>query len=191
MKFDIKLILAVIGVVLLVIGYIPYFRDVFQGKTKPHLYTWLIWFITQGTAAVASFYGGGKFGTISLIVGTILVFFITLLSFKYGTKNITKGDSIILILALLAIVFWWQLKNPVLAVIMISLIDGLGYIPTIRKTFIDPKSETVSFWILMVFVIILILLSNGEYNILTVLYPTILFVGNAGVLFAVFLGKKR
>lgn len=55
---DYKLIIAIIAAVLTIIAYIPYFRDIFANKTKPHLFTWLIWGITQGTATVALLYGG-------------------------------------------------------------------------------------------------------------------------------------
>jgi hypothetical protein len=43
-----KFIIAIIATVLTFLGFIPYFRDIFNRKTKPHLYTWLIWLITQG-----------------------------------------------------------------------------------------------------------------------------------------------
>ncbi|MCK5085579.1 hypothetical protein KAK05_02610, partial [Candidatus Parcubacteria bacterium] len=94
---DYKLIIAIIAASLVVIAYIPYFKDIFARKTKPHLFTWLIWGITQGTAIAALLHGGGKFGSISLIVGAILVFVVFLLSFKYGTKDITTSDKFVLI----------------------------------------------------------------------------------------------
>lgn len=176
---EIKLFIALTAALITVVAYYPYVRDIFKRKTKPHAYTWLIWGITQGTAAVILLYGGGKFGVISLILGTLLVSFVFLLSLKYGTKNITKSDTAILIAALFAIVVWWQLNNPVLAVLMVSAIDGLGYIPTYRKSWVAPWSETLSFWFAMVVVNILILLSLSEYNILTVMYVSTLAVANA------------
>ncbi|MBP9818442.1 MAG: hypothetical protein KBC87_00545 [Candidatus Pacebacteria bacterium] len=150
----------------------------FARKTKPHLYTWLIWAITQGTAAVALIYGGGKFGSISLIIGTVLVCVIFIFTFKYGTKNITKGDTATLVVAMLAVIVWWQLKNPLLSVLMVSAIDGIGYIPTFRKSYKEPYSETVSFWILMALAAVLSILANAEYNLLTVTYLTVLAVAN-------------
>lgn len=164
--------------VLTVVGYVPYFRDLFAGKTKPHLYTWLVWAITQGTAAVALIYGGGKFGSISLIIGTVLVLVVFMLSFKYGTKNITGSDTLALAIALLAIIVWWQLNNPVLSVVMVTIIDGLGYIPTLRKTFEEPYSETISFWLLMALISGLTILANAEYNLLTTMYLSLLVVAN-------------
>lgn len=173
--------IALIATILTIIGYVPYFRDIFAKKTKPHLFTWLIWATTQGTAAAALLYGGGKFGVMSLIIGTLLVSVIFVLSFKYGTKNITRSDTIMLVVALLAILVWWQLNNPLLSVLMISAIDGLGYIPTLRKSYAEPYSETISFWIIMAVVSILTIISNAEYNFLTVTYLAVLITGNTTV----------
>jgi len=188
---DYKFIIAIIASAITIIAYIPYFRDVFLKKTKPHLFTWLIWGITQGTAAALLLYGGGKFGSISLIIGTILVFAIFLLSFKYGTKDITKSDKIVLALTLIAIVIWWQLDNPLVAVIMISLIDGAGYIPTIRKSFKNPWTETLSFWILMAVVDLLAMIASTEYNLLTITYLSVLFVANLTVYFVCIIRRRK
>jgi hypothetical protein len=188
---DIKLIIALIASALTVIGYIPYLRDVFKKKTQPHLYTWLIWAITQGTATVALIYGGGKFGSLALIVGTLLVVFICALSFKYGTKNITRGDTVTLIIALLAIFVWWQLDNPLLAVLMVSAIDGFGYLPTFRKSYEEPWSETISFWLIMTVVTILTLIANDQYNLLTTTYLTVLAVANISLYVMIFYRRKN
>lgn len=187
---DLKFIIAVFATALTVFGYIPYLRDILKKKTKPHLYTWLIWLITQGTATAALLYGGGKFGSFSLILGTILVFFNLLLSFKYGTTDITLSDKIVLALALLAIIIWWQLDNPLIAVLMVSAIDGAGYIPTIRKSFKNPWSETLSFWAIMAVVDILSIIANAEYNFLTVSYLAMLFVANMAVVLVCFFRRQ-
>ncbi len=180
---DFKFFISILASLLVVFGYVPYFRDIFAKKTKPHLFTWLIWLITQATATIGLLYGGGKFGSLSLIVGTITVAIVFLLSFKYGTKDITKSDKIVLVLALLAFAIWWQLKNPLLAVLMISAIDGIGYFPTIRKTLKDPWSETIPFWALMAVTNLLAIVSNAQYNFLTVSYLATLFVANVTVFF--------
>ncbi|MCK5476277.1 MAG: hypothetical protein KAI71_06915, partial [Candidatus Pacebacteria bacterium] len=175
---DYKLIIAIIAASLVVIAYIPYFKDIFARKTKPHLFTWLIWGITQGTAIAVLLHGGGKFGSISLIVGAVLVFIVFLLSFKYGTRDVTVSDKVVLALALLAIVVWWKLDSPLVAVLMVSAIDGMGYIPTIRKSFKDPWSETLSFWGIMTIICLLTIFANAEYNLLTVTYLLVLFIAN-------------
>lgn len=175
---DLKLTFAILAGIITVVSYYPYVRDIFQKKTRPHAYTWLIWLITQGTATAALLYGGGGLGSVSLILGTVLVFFVLILSIRFGTRNITRSDTGILVLSLLAVVLWWQLDNPLLAVLMVSAIDGLGYIPTFRKSWEDPRSETLLFWVGMVAAIILSLLALTEYNLLTVTYLATLGVAN-------------
>ncbi len=187
---DIKLILAILASVLTLLAYVPYLKDIFRKETKPHLYTWLVWAITQGTATVALIKGGGGSSAISTTVGVILVLLILFLSFKYGTKNIKKSDTIVLIVALLAIVVWWQLNNIFLAVLMVTLIDGIGYIPTYRKTFQEPWSETPSFWLLIGSAMVLTLISNAEYNFLTVAYLSVLAVSNFALFLIITIRRK-
>lgn len=187
---DIKIFFAIAAVIVLIIGYYPYFKDIFRKTTKPHAYTWLIWAITQGTATVAAFYGGANWGVMSLAGGTLLVVFVFLLSFKYGTRNITRSDTGILLLALSAILVWWLTKNPLLSVIMVTVIDGLGYIPTLRKSWVEPWSETLSFWFAMAIVSVLTILSLGEINWLTAPYLTVLAILNVLVLVVCVLRRK-
>ncbi|MCU0678882.1 MAG: hypothetical protein MUC28_00330 [Planctomycetes bacterium] len=168
---NLKIIFAFLAVfVSVAFAFIPYLRGMIRGDVKPHTYTWLIWTITQGTAIAGLWYGRGGWGAIPLTVGTIFVFLVFLLSFKYGTKNITKSDTMILIAALAAIVVWWQLENPLLAVIMVSSIDVIGYLPSLRKTYHEPQSETITAWVVFSIANLFNIMSLEEYNFLTLTY---------------------
>ena len=195
MIFDItinlKLIFAIVATITIIGGsFLPYLRDIFRGKTKPHAYTWLIWTITQGTAVAGLIKGKGGWGSLSFIIGVALCFFIFLLSLKYGTRNITKSDTIVLIAALSAIVVWWQLENPLLAVFMVSVIDVLGYIPSFRKTFEDPWTETVISWVFFSIANILTIFALSEYNLLTLTYLVTITFANL-ILLAICLIRRR
>lgn len=167
---DIKIVLTIIATIIGVAAFLPYLRDTFSLKTKPHAYTWLIWAITQGTAIFGIWYGGGGWGALNLTVGTLFVIAVFLFSLKYGTKNITKSDTAILIAALSAIVVWWQLDKPLISVIMVSVIDVIGYVPSFRKSYQEPWSETLISWILFSVSNIFAILALKEYNLLTVTY---------------------
>lgn len=187
---DYKLIVSLIATALTAYGYYPYIRDIFLKKTTPHLYTWMVWVITYGTATIAIWRGGGKFGTISMAIGAVLVLTVCLLSFKYGSKNVKRSDTFSLVAALAAIAVWWGLDNPFLAVLMVSTIDGIGYIPTFRKSFEEPWSETLLFWFIMAAINVLLLISLAEYNFLTVAYPITLVVANSTVWSICFFRRK-
>ncbi len=176
---NLKIVFAALSLFVAVVGgFLPYFRDIFSRKTKPHAYTWLIWAITQGTAVAGLWYGGGGWGALTLTMGTVLVFFVFLLSLKLGTRNVTKVDTTILIAALLAIVVWWQLRNPLLAVIMVSVIDVIGYFPSLRKTFAEPWTETPVSWLMFALTNILSMLALSEYNFLTLAYLVAITAAN-------------
>ena len=187
---DLKLVSAIIAVSSLTIGFYPYCRDIFKRRTTPHLYTWLIWSFTQGTATAASWYGGGKFNALTFAIGTVLVIAVFFLSFKYGTKNITRSDTVLLIVALLAIIVWWQMGNPLIAVLMVTLIDAIGYIPTFRKSYAEPWSETLSYWVLMVVANIFTIASSAQYNFLTVTYAAVLLIANGTVWMICFFRRR-
>ena len=65
---------------------------------------------------------------------------------------------------------------------MVTAIDGLGYIPTLRKTWQEPYSETVIFWFVMVVSTIFGILALGAFNWLTLPYLAVLVVLNMSVL---------
>ncbi len=165
-----KILFAVLSVIIGLSAFGTYIKDIFLKRTKPHAYTWLIWALTQGTATAGLLYGNGGLGAIELVIGTMLVLVVFVFSLRHGTKNITKSDTAVLILALLAIFVWWQLHNPVAAVLMVSAIDAFGYIPSFRKSWQDPWSETLLSWGLFSVGNLCSLAALTEYNLLTVTY---------------------
>ena len=115
-------------------AFLPYLWDVLRKRTRPHPYTWLIWCLTQGTAVAGIWYGGGGLGALALTIGVFFVAIVFLFSLRYGTRNIMRSDTVMLIAAIAAIFVWWQLDNPLLAIIMASTIDVIGFVPTWRKS---------------------------------------------------------
>ena len=186
-----KLAFALAAALVVTVGYLPYFKDLFARKTTPHIYTWFIWILTQGTAVAAIIYGGGKLGGLGLMVGLLLMGAVFILSFKYGTKNITVSDTVLLVLALSAVIVWWQLDSPLLSVIMVSLIDGLAFVPTFRKTYAEPYSETLPFWILMALSDTLAMFANTEHNLLTMTYLSTLTAANLTVFVMMLIRRKQ
>jgi len=132
---------------------------------------------------VAIFYGGGVWGGLELLMGTIFNIAVLIFCLKYGTKNITRGDTVVLIIALLAILVWWQLKMPLLSVMMVTVIDFFGFIPSFRKSYEEPWSETLISWLLFSIANIFSILALSQYNLLTVTYLIMIITANMGVFF--------
>ncbi|MCK9351336.1 MAG: hypothetical protein M0P76_00955 [Candidatus Pacebacteria bacterium] len=57
-----KLLIGYFALFFGIIGYIPYYRDIFRGKTKPHVFTWLIITIIISFGFYAQIKDGGSVG---------------------------------------------------------------------------------------------------------------------------------
>lgn len=187
---DIKIILSIIAAIIGNVAFYPYLKEILAKKTKPHLYTWLIWTLTQGTGVYGVLHGGGGWGVLNLFIGTFFVFLVFLFSLKYGTKNITFSDTIILVLALLAIIVWWQLDQPIISIVMISAIDFCGYIPSFRKTYKEPSSEPAIAWAGFAISNIIAIFALSQYNVLTITYIATLATANIILMMISFIKKQ-
>jgi hypothetical protein len=186
---ELKTGIAVIGLVLSVINYIPYLLDIFRRKTKPHMFTWCIWGILTGVAAfgqIADHAGPGAWITLFSACACMLI---AVLAIHFGEKNITRGDMISFVAALMTIPLWLVTKTPLYSMILVTLIDGLAFYPTIRKSWHKPQEETVSAYAMAGIKFFLSLLALENYTVITTLYPVLLVFLNAG--FVIFLLARR
>lgn len=184
-------VLVIVSVSIGLYGFIPYFRSVLKLQTKPHVFTWLIWFITQGTGVIGMWVGGAGLGAIPLTIGLVLVFTIFCLSLKYGTTDITRSDVCALIVALIAIGIWVFLHNPLIAILLVSAIDIVGFIPTFRKSYNDPMSEPTLPWALFATANACSILALDTYNVLTVTYVATICFCDFVLASFLFIEKKR
>lgn len=173
-----KELLGLISVLLYLIGCIPYIVDTIRKKTKPHIYTWLIWSIVTTLAFLGQYVKGGGAGSWSTGVAGLMAIVITLLSLKNGTKDITLSDKLFFLGALLAIIPWYVTKDPTLSIFIVIILDACALIPTIRKTYRAPKSETFTTYLFNFIRQPLSIAALRTYNIATLLYPIYLFIAN-------------
>jgi len=184
-----KLLFGILSSILAVICFIPYLKDIFKKRTEPHMYSWLIWTILQTVGVLAQLKEGAGYGAWALAIGALFCFSIFLLSFKYGTKNISRFDGLCLVASLVAIVIYITISNPVYAIILVAIVDFIGFLPTFRKGFEEPHTETVSTFIMSAIANGLSILALQHYNVTTVLYIASLFVTNT--IFALMILLRR
>lgn len=184
-----KIIISIVAILLTFVGYVPYIRDTIKGKTKPHVYTWFIWGLVTAIAYGLQVSGGAGVGSWVTLAVAIICFFIFLLGLRNGKKDITRLDTVFLISSFVALFLWLIVKQPVLSVILVSSIDLLGFVPTIRKSWNKPYSETLFTYELNAFRHGISLLALQQYSIVTWLYPGSWVLANA--LFSIILLVRR
>lgn len=176
---EIKFFFGLASSLLAVICFWPYLRDVMKRETEPHMYSWLIWTILQIVGVAAQLKEGAGYGAWALAIGAFFCFVIFLLSFRYGTKNISRFDLLCLIAAVGAIGVYVSIDNPVWAIIVVALTDFIGFLPTFRKGFEEPFSETASTFFMSAAANALSIIALQNYSVTTVLYIGSLFFTNS------------
>jgi hypothetical protein len=191
MPIDYKFILGIISAFGGLFFFFPYIRDIFKKKTRPHLYTWLIWIFTQSISVYGMVKGGAGIGSFGLVIATVVVYFTFFLSIRFGTKNITKIDTVLLVLALIAVAILVFTKNVLFATILATATDTIGYIPSIRKSYYEPWSETVSTWLGFTFFNFLAIAALRQYNALTLMYLTAITAANMTIALVCILRRRK
>lgn len=185
-----KLIFGIASTLLASVCFFPYLRDIIKRKTEPHMYSWLVWTILQVVGVAAQLKDGAGYGAWALAVGALFCFAIFLLSFKYGTKNISKFDLFCLVSAIGAICIYLFISNPIWATIVVALTDFVGFLPTFRKGYEEPFSETPSTFIMSGMANVLSIVALQNYSVTTLLYLGSLFFTNLSFATMILLRRK-
>jgi len=171
-------LLGLLAITIAAIGYVPYFRNIFLGRTKPHAFSWLVWGILTGVAFFGQIAGKGGSGSWVTGVSAIICIAIFLLALNKGEKDFPMSDWLCLIGAALALLFWALTKSPLTAIILITIIDFVGFIPTFRKSYSKPLDETVFTYSLSGLKFFVGILALQKYSLITILYPASLVLTN-------------
>lgn len=187
---DYKFYLASIAVCLAIYAYIPYLKGIFSGKTKPHLFTWIIWSLVTLIAVIIQFVEGAGWGVYPTLIAMLLCFWITILSFKYGSKDIKKIDYVFLTISLMAIPLWILTKNPTYSALLVTGIEIVAAIPTIRKSWNYPEQEVSLSYGLNTLRYILSIFAIASFSIATVAYPIGMVLMNL-IIFLILIYRKN
>lgn len=172
-------IFAAIAAVLAIVGNVPYILDIFRGKVQPHAYTWFVWTIVTSIVFFGQVAKGAGVGAVPTAASGVFTLVIFLLSLKNGFKHITKVDTAFLVFALAGIVPWILTNDPTISVIVAVSIDLIAFMPTLRKTWRQPSTETPLLYGMNVLRHILALLSMQTYNIATTLHSISMLITNS------------
>jgi hypothetical protein len=185
----IKYAIGIIAVILTFVGYTPYIYDTIKGKTKPHIYSWFIWAFVTFIIFALQVFGRAGVGSFVTLATAVLCLTIFILGLRNGKKDITKFDTVSFLISLIAIGIWIFAKQPVISVVLITTINTLANLPTIRKSWNKPHSETLFTWELGAVRNLLGIIALESFSVLTWLYPVSSLIVN--ILFSLMLVVRR
>lgn len=171
-------------------NYAPLFWGIYKGKSKPHLFTYLVWSTATGVAWAAQMVEGAGPGAWAALISLVLTLMVCVLALRYGHKDITRSDWLFLVLGFGAIPVWVVTKSPFYAACIATLVDGLGYLPTFRKTWMRPHEENATQYIFANLKWICSFAAMANLNPTTLVYPVVIMGLNTLLLLEISLRRR-
>lgn len=190
MDTDLKLILGIASAVVAFINYLPYLIGVVRQNLHPHAFSWIIFTIITATISIAQFTAGAGAGAWATGATSLTTFLIACFALKNGGYRITTSDWASFLGALVAIPAWIITDNPLAAVIILTIIEALGFFPTYRKAWQKPHDESILAFSLTILKYVLALGAMQSYTLTTVLFPVALLILSATLICELLLRRK-
>ena len=167
-----KEILSAIAIALTFIAFVPYIRSILQGKTKPHVFSWVIWASVTFIVFLAQLADKGGAGAWPIGVSGLITLYVAVLAYiKKSDNMITKRDWLFFIVAMASIPLWYFTSNPLWAVVVLTTIDLIGFAPTFRKSYSHPYEEQLKFFIIIATRNLTSIVALEHYSLTTILFP--------------------
>ena len=169
-----KELLSAIAIILTFLAFLPYIRSIFQGKTKPHVFSWVIWGSTTFIVFLAQLADKGGAGAWPIGVSGIITIYVALLAYiKKSDSTITRMDWLFFALAVTSLPLWYFTADPLWAVVILTTVDILGFGPTIRKAYAFPLEEQLTFFVIIAIRNLLAIMALAHYSLTTMLFPAV------------------
>ncbi|MES9976951.1 hypothetical protein [Candidatus Thiodiazotropha sp. LNASS1] len=171
----VKEIISGLAIAVTFIAFFPYIHSILVGRTKPHVFSWVIWGSTTFIVFLAQLEDGGGAGAWPIGISGLITFYIALLAYrKKADITITNMDWAFFAAAMASIPVWYFTSDPTWAVILLTGIDVIGFGPTIRKAFAHPYDEDLKFFALFALRNLLVVMALERYTIATMLFPAVI-----------------
>jgi hypothetical protein len=186
-----KSLLSAVAVAITVFAFLPYIRGILRGTFKPHVFSWVIWGVTTLVVFFAQWQAKGGVGTYAIGVSALLTLLIAGLAFvRRADTSITSLDWTFFVAALASLPLWFWTTDPTAAVVLLTIVDVLGFGPTVRKVYDQPHAESAGFFALFMLRNALVILALENYSVATVLFPAAVAVA-CGVVVGLMMIRRR
>ncbi|PVV17708.1 MAG: hypothetical protein B6D78_18095 [gamma proteobacterium symbiont of Ctena orbiculata] len=172
------------------IAFLPYIQSIFSGRTKPHVFSWVIWGCTTFIVFLAQLEAGGGVGAWPIGISGLVTLFIAFLAYRNKADiTITNLDWTFFTAAMGSIPVWYLTSDPTWAVILLTTIDVIGFGPTIRKAFAHPYDEDLRFFALFALRNGMVIMALEAYTLATLFFPAV--IGAVCLLFMTLIIYRR
>jgi hypothetical protein len=134
-----------IGVAIGMMGTLVYARDTYRGLTQPNRVSWTLWTVAPLLALSSEIHSHADWQwvmTLSVGVGPLIVVIASFANhgavWKLGPFDVACGLA-----SIVGLIVWLVTANDTMALGSFMMADGLASLPTLRKAWLAPETETV------------------------------------------------
>jgi hypothetical protein len=173
-------VLAVAAGVLSCVATLSYIYVVATGAVRPHPFSWAVWAILSSLGLAATLASGAGLGALPVMV--IAVTDIIVFAFAWRTRQERDRVSPVLPgLALIGLIGWLTIGDPLIATLAVILADSMGAVPTLQKVWREPHSEPIALWFVSGVSFVLGLGVLAHHSLAAVLYLAYLAAAGLGL----------
>ncbi len=187
---NIQAVAGALAVVIALVSYVPYIRDILKGTTKPHPVSWVAFAILMGITFAAQVVTGAGAGAWVTGVSAAAVLAIAIFAMIHGRVEVVLFDWICLVAALMGIVLWRATSDPLHAVLIVTATHMVAMGPMLRKAYLKPYEETMSLFILSIAKFVVGFFAFASFTLTNTLYPSFIIAVNI-VLVSVLVYRRK
>lgn len=183
---------SIASAVLSVYAFWPYIRDILANRTKPERASWLVWTLLSTVSLLAQIYEGadGSLGFAAMqTAGTAIVCGLTF--WKTTKLNFQTEDSQVLTATAVGIWLWAEMESAAYSLFVTITMSMMGGMLTMKKAFLEPRSETCATWAAFFVAGALAVVAIGKVDWLLMAYPLYVMTLSGGIMLAMGLGHLR
>lgn len=171
-------------------GATGYVRDTLRGSTSPNRVTWGLWGI-EGVLAFAveiqQHVGLASVMTLMLGLVPLVVVAVSFMS-RHGVWKIDRFDIFCGVVSLSGLVFWCFVGQPTVALVSFVAADQVAALPTLRKAWIAPETESSRLFFLGFLNCTITLMTLRHFTTAGVLFPGCILVTD--LIIAIFVAAR-
>lgn len=175
---DARATLMALGAVLVLGSAVPYMLSIAAGRTRPRIFSWVIWTLLGGIATMAAYSGGELHSAALTAAATVETGSIVALGWRYGNRDFERLDAYCLVCVLAGLALWAGFDSPLLGLTAALAIDALAAIPTVRHAWRMPHEEAAIPYAMCAVASLCVLAAMPEYTLTGLLYPVYLLTVN-------------
>lgn len=177
------------------VGAYGYIRDTLRGDTSPNRVTWSLW----GVEGVLAFFVEiqqhvGLAALMTLMLGLVPCAVVAA-SFRnpHGVWKLGAFDLVCGAVSVGGLIFWAFINEPTVALISFVAADQMAALPTIRKSWLAPSTESPRLFFLGSTNCLITLLTLTKLTTAGALFPGCIFVADLimGLLIVSSIGPRR